>query len=567
MKDKYELWLTETAQYPDLKNELVRIADSHDEIYDRFFTELQFGTGGLRGVLGAGTNRMNVFTVRRAAKGLGLFIKENRLAPSVAVSYDSRHMSNVFSEESAAALASLGIRVFIYPYPMPTPLLSFAVRQLGCGGGIMITASHNPAEYNGFKCYGNDGCQMTDNNADAVLAQIEKIDYFERLEGSFRHYLESGVVTYIGKEVEEEFKARAISQQRNPGLTAKAELSVVYTPLNGTGMQIVPDVLLAAGVNKLYNVAEQSVLDGDFATCSYPNPEFEAAWELAFRDAARYKPDLVLATDPDSDRVGTAVPFKDGYRILSGNDVGCLLAYYLLTMGKERGTLPDTPVLISTIVTTPLAAAIAKSFGCEVREVLTGFKYIGEQMLQLELAGEESRYIFGFEESIGYLPGSYCRDKDAVTASMLIAEMTAYYKLRGKSLLDALEEIFSRYGVYLNNTQNLAFPGEQGMHSMKSITDKLRSAPLVEIAGYKVTQISDYLLSESINTESGKSEEITLPKSNVLSYQLGKTARVVVRPSGTEPKLKIYYCASAGTKPEAELILEKLLEGMKPYVQ
>ncbi len=558
IKELYNEWLEKAADNA-LQEELRAIAGDEEKIRDRFFRTLEFGTGGLRGVLGAGTNRMNIYTIGVAAQALADYLKNKGIENGkVAIGHDSRINSDVFAKTSAAVLAMNGIHAYIFPQLVPTPVVSFAVRELECDGGICITASHNPSEYNGFKCYGADGCQMTDFDAGEVSACMDKLDIFEDVKhGDFDALLAENKIEFISEEVCNAYINNVLSCRVNSEACEKAELSVVYTPLCGAGNRFVREVLDKAGVKNVTVVPEQEKPDGTFPGCPYPNPEIREAFTLALRLAEDVKPELLLATDPDSDRVGIAVRKDDDYVLMSGNEVGALLVNYILYARQENGTLPENPVVIKSIVTGDLGARIAESYGCECRNVLTGFKYIGEQMTELLEAGEIERFVMGWEESYGYLAGAYARDKDAVVASMLICEMASYYKLLGKSLLDVMQEVYEKYGYFCHRLCNYTFRGEAGVRKMGEITDKLRANPLTEIAGLKVAVRRDYLESVEIKAD-GTESEITLPKSNVLVYIFENGGSLIVRPSGTEPKMKIYLTAVEASAKLGTEMLDRL---------
>ncbi len=554
----FELWSEKAVADPDLKAELSKMDE--DAKNDAFYRDLEFGTAGLRGVIGAGTNRMNVYTVKKATQGLAEYILDNAgIAKSVAIAYDSRIKADYFSKSAAEVLAANGIKVWIYKELMPTPMLSFAVRYLKCGAGINVTASHNPAKYNGYKVYGADGCQMTNEAANAVLAKINNIDIFEGIKSvDFDKAVADGMVRYIGDDVIDAYLAKVKEQALHLDLVAKSGLKVVYSPLNGTGNKPVRRILKEIGIKDVIVVPEQENPDGNFPTCPYPNPEIREALALGLKLCDKEKPDLMLATDPDCDRVGIAVPDGKGdYALFSGNETGALLLEYVCKERTALGKMPKNPVAVKTIVTTDLTKAISAKYGVELREVLTGFKYIGEQIGLLEAAGEEERYIFGFEESYGYLAGGYVRDKDAVVASMLICEMAAYYRTKGISMIQARENLYKEYGVYVNKVENFTCEGASGMQRMKEIMADLRSNTPKEVAGMAVTAVADYMASKSV-TSDGKTTEIKLPKSDVVTLTLTDGASIVVRPSGTEPKVKAYYTTVGKTREEAEGIQKKL---------
>lgn len=549
----YQSWRKNATDDPDLQSELSAIENDAEAIQDRFYRDLAFGTGGLRGVIGAGTNRMNIYTVRKATQGLANYVKEAFSEPSVAISYDSRIKSTDFAKAAAEVLAANGVKVHIYTELKPTPMLSFAVRALHCSAGIMVTASHNPAKYNGYKAYGSDGCQMTIDAADAVLAKINALDIFNDVKHMpFDEALAAGMISYIGDDVIEDYFRNVLAQGINTDLCAKSGLKIVYTPLNGTGNKPVRTILNRIGIQEVTVVKEQENPDGNFTTCPYPNPEIREALQLGLQYCDQVKPDLLLATDPDADRVGIAVPDgKGGYALFSGNEVGAMLLEYICEQRIQKGTMPKHPVAVKTIVTTDIVEAICKAYGVELIEVLTGFKFIGEQIGFLEEKGEEDRYIFGFEESYGYLAGSYVRDKDAVVASMLICEMAAYYRTKGISMMQARENLYQKYGVYVHAQHSFTFEGESGMIRMQNIMEHLRIHRPEQIDNLKVIQFADYEKQVSIDLTTGTETAITLPKSNVLSFTLEQGAKVIIRPSGTEPKIKAYYTTTAATEAEA----------------
>ena len=552
----YKTWL-DKADAEDIVSELKAVEGKDDEISDRFYRYLEFGTGGLRGVIGAGTNRMNIYTVSMAAQALADYLAQKGGSHAVAIGYDSRNKSTDFAKCAAATLASNGVKVYIFPELEPTPVLSYAVRELNCSAGIVITASHNPAKYNGFKCYGGDGCQMTDGAAGEVYDFMQKLDIFDDVKrGDFDGLMNQGLINWIEDSLVEKFLDAVEACSINPGLCRDAGLKVVYTPLCGAGNKPVRAILKRIGIDDVTVVPEQEKPDGNFPTCPYPNPEFREAFACALRLAETVQPDLLLATDPDSDRVGIAVKSADGYTLMSGNEVGAMMLNYMLSCRQAQGNLPKNPVCVSTIVSSDLGTKIAEKYGCEMRRVLTGFKYIGEIIGWLEADGEKERFIMGYEESYGYLCGTYARDKDAVVASMMICEMAAYYKKQGKSLLDVMDEIYKEFGYYRNRLLNYGFEGEAGMKFMNSVMDQLRSNPPTEIAGDKVLTVSDYKLSVQKNMTDGTESEIKLPKSNVLAYKMENGGSFIVRPSGTEPKIKV-YTAAVGTLASADAKLDE----------
>lgn len=557
--EQYKLWCEKAVKDPDLINELKAIEGNSELISDAFYKNLEFGTGGLRGVIGAGTNRMNVYTVGQASQGLASYVSSTVQNGSIAIAYDSRIKSETFAKTAAEIFAANGLKVYIYKELMPTPMLSFAVRRLGCDAGVVVTASHNPSKYNGYKAYGNDGCQLGLEEADAVLALMEKIDMFDGVKSiDFDTALNEGKIEYIGDDIIEEYLDR-LEEQRVEKTLDLSDLKIVYTPLNGAGNKPVRAILKRLGITKLTVVPEQEQPDGNFPTVPYPNPEIRQAFECALKLAETEDPDILLATDPDSDRVGIAVKVEGEYRLFSGNDVGALLLNYILERRTANGTLPNNPVAVKTIVTTELCQKIADEYGCILLNVLTGFKFIGEQITLLADKNEQERYIFGFEESYGYLAGSYARDKDAMVASMLICEMTAYYKKQGMNLAQVLDGLYKKHGYYYAAQENFTCEGQTGMEKIKNIMDTLRENPPFEICGCRVVKINDYGTSVSVNTEDGSKTDITLPKSNVLAYHLTDGSSLIVRPSGTEPKIKIYICAVGdsaenGEKKRADII-------------
>ena len=529
ISDTYRLWLEQTADNSELHDELIGIADDASAIEDRFYRELEFGTGGLRGVLGAGTNRMNVITVARASQGLADYLHGQTERPSVAIAYDSRIHSDLFAETAACVFAANGVTVYLYPRLMPTPSLSFAVRDLCCTGGVVITASHNPAKYNGYKVYGSDGCQITTESAASIQNAIQAIDPFCGVRKMpFEAAMTEGMIQYISEDTVDRYLSAVASASVLPEEVSR-DVSIVYTPLNGAGISCVPRCLSEHGFTNITLVDEQKTPDGNFPTCPYPNPEIREALELGLQWAEKTGSDLLLATDPDCDRVGAAVKGDGGYTLISGNEMGVLLLDFICRMRLAAETMPERPVAVKTIVTTPMASKIARHYGVELRDVLTGFKFIGEQIGLLEKAGEADRYIFGFEESYGYLSGYFVRDKDAVNASLLICEMFAWYRAQGKSLLDVLNELYQIYGCFGTRLLTFSFEGSAGFADMQKLLSSFRNDPPEALAGLKVTAFKDYLPGVD-----------GLPKSNVLRFFLEGGMEAVIRPSGTEPKLKIY---------------------------
>ncbi|WP_405346892.1 phospho-sugar mutase [Ruminococcus sp.] len=565
----YNEWLEKATEDPQLVKELASIKDDNDAIYERFYTPLKFGTAGLRGVLGAGTNRMNIYVVRHATQGLANYIKKKYGTGAVAISHDSRINSDLFKIEAARVLAANGIKAYISEELEPTPVLSYLVRNLGCVAGIMVTASHNPAKYNGYKAYGEDGCQMTDVAAGMVFDEIQALDIFDDVKlCDFDEALKSGMIEYVKDEVYDSFLDEVKKNQVNAGVCKDTDLKVVYTPLNGAGNKLVRRVLDDIGMKDVIVVKEQENPDGNFTTCPFPNPELKEALAKGLEYCEANDADLLLATDPDSDRVSIAAKRADGtYRLYTGNEIGAMLTEYILKCRKELGTLPENPIVVKTIVTTKIIEAICKKYGCELKNCLTGFKYIGEIILGLEQKGEEDRFVFGFEESCGYLSGSYVRDKDAVLASMLICEMAAYYKKQGKSLVDIIDGIYNEYGYYLNTTLDFYFEGAEGMQKMSGIMDGLRTNAPAQIAGYQVVSVADYDTHVATDLLTGATEKIDLPKSNVLSYTTQGGHCAIVRPSGTEPKIKIYITAIGATVDEAKAITDKIAEDMSGYLK
>ncbi|MCR4960800.1 MAG: phospho-sugar mutase [Lachnospiraceae bacterium] len=558
-KDDYKKWLDAELIDFDLKKELQDIADDDDAIKERFAVSLKFGTAGLRGTLGAGTNRMNIWVVRQATQGIADWVKTQGGTQTVAISYDSRLKGWTFAKDAASVLAANGINVRLYDELMPVPALSFATRYYKCNAGIMVTASHNPAKYNGYKAYGPDGCQMTDDAADIVYQAIQKTDVLTGAKFmDFAEGVEKGLIKFVGNDCKEALYEAIEKRQVRPGLCRSAGLKLVYSPLNGTGLVPVTRVLKDMGITDITIVPEQEYPNGYFTTCSYPNPEIFEALAKGLELAKEVCADLMLATDPDADRVGIAMKCPDGsYELVSGNEMGVLLLDYICAGRIEKGTMPKDPVAVMSIVSTPLADEVAKHYGVELRHTLTGFKWIGDQIARLEEKGEEERFIFGFEESYGYLAGPYVRDKDAVIGSMLICEMAAYYRSIGSSIKERLEEIYAQYGRYLNKVDSYEFPGLTGMDKMNSIMANLRNDPPKDFAGDKVVKVTDYT----------KPEETGLPKANVLIYGLKDGATVVVRPSGTEPKIKAYYTTKGKDLAAAQAKKDELASVVKPLFE
>ena len=543
IRAEYSRWLERAVDDSDLIEELRGLDPDGGEVSDRFYRDLAFGTGGLRGVLGAGTNRMNIYTVRRATQGLCAWLKASGGTPSVAIAHDSRIKSGLFAREAARVLAANGVTAWIYPRLEPTPALSWAVRYFHCGAGICVTASHNPAKYNGYKVYGPDGGQITLAAAEHVQAAIDSTDPFDGVAlADFDAAVADGRIRYIPEQCLEDF----LDAVQKLSLSGGAEdLSVVYTPLNGSGLECVTKILGRIGVKDVTVVPEQEHPDGHFPTCPYPNPEEREAMLRGLELCEKLHPDLLLGTDPDCDRMGSAVPEGDGYRLLTGNEMGVLLLDYICRRRMELGTMPEKPVAVTTIVSTDMADAVAAEYGVELRRVLTGFKFIGEQIGLLEAEGHGERFLFGFEESYGYLSGSHVRDKDAVNASMLCCEMAAWYKKQGMTLADAIRALYEKHGYTCCAVKSFAFEGEGGMERMAAVMDSLRAAPPAEIAGRAVTGRTDYQTGEGVALE--------LPRSNVLEYRMDG-AKLIVRPSGTEPKIKVYLSARAESMERAQEI-------------
>ena len=554
----YSLWKEKAVLDGDLQEELKSIEGDEEAILDRFYKNLEFGTGGLRGVIGAGTNRMNVYTVGQATQGLADYLNEEFDEPSVAIAYDSRIKSDVFAKCAAGVLAANGIKVYIYPELMPTPMLSFAVRRLGCSSGIVLTASHNPSKYNGFKCYDPRGFQITDEAAAKTYEYMKKVDMFDGIKRmDFEDALANDLVDYIEDWLKDEFIEKVLECSVNPEVVKKSGLKILYTPLNGTGNKPVRRVLKKLGVEDLRVVKTQEKPDGNFPTCPYPNPEIRQVFEEGLKMTEEFPADLMIATDPDCDRVGIAVRDNGEYKLMTGNEVGAMLCEYLLSQLKEKGKLPEKPVVVKTIVTTPLISAICKEYGAEMADLLTGFKYIGELVTELDEKGEADRYVLGLEESYGYLTGAHARDKDGVNAAMIICEMAAFYKTRGITLWQFMNSIYEKYGYFFNRLDNYAFEGAAGMQKMSDMMESLRNEPPKEINGSKVVWVGDYKTGKTTDGETG------LPKSNVLSYRMESGDTVIVRPSGTEPKIKIYITAKANSREEAEKKLSVISDSVK----
>ena len=546
----YNAWLSQPGLPADLAAELVAIRDDEAAITDRFYRDLAFGTGGLRGVLGAGSNRMNVYNIRKATQGLADYLNASALPKKVAIGYDSRIKSDVFARETACVLAAGGITAYLYPRLEPTPALSWAVRYYGCGAGVCVTASHNPAQYNGYKVYGPDGCQITLEAAEAIQARIAAVDSFGVQPADFDAALADGRIVYCEEACLDAFVDAVYAQRVGDG-AGIADLKLVYTPLNGSGLECVKKLLAKLGVAHLTVVPEQEKPDGHFPTCPYPNPEIREAMQKGLELCDKVKPDLLLGTDPDCDRCGAAVPDgKGGYRLITGNEMGVILLDYICRTRIARRTMPARPVAVTTIVSTDMATPVAAKYGVELRRTLTGFKFIGEQIGLLEAAGEADRYIFGFEESYGYLSGAHVRDKDAVNAALLVCEAAAWYAQQGMTLLDAVNALYAEFGCWRNALESFAFEGESGMHTMQAIMASLRAAPPAEIAGLAVEKAVDYAAGDT-----------GLPAADVLEFRLAGGAKLMIRPSGTEPKIKLYLSAVAPTAEEADAVNARLKEG------
>lgn len=564
--ETYEIWKTKNLEDADLCKEMQDIAGNDQEIKERFIKALEFGTAGLRGVLGVGTNRMNIYTVGLATQGMADYVNHAFQNPTVAIAYDSRIKSELFAKVTASVFAANGVKAYIFKELMPTPTLSYAVRELGCSAGIVITASHNPSKYNGYKAYGNDGCQLTPEAAAEVLELAAKTDIFDGVKKvDFEQGLKDGTIEYISDELVEKFIDRVFALRVSKDPVGESELKVVYTPLNGTGNKPVRAILKKMGINQVTIVPEQENPDGNFPTCSYPNPEEKATLELGIQLCRKIDGDLVLATDPDADRVGIAVKHNGDYVLPTGNEVGVLMIDYIAKQRIAQGTMPKNPIMVKSIVSTPLADKVAESYGIQTINVLTGFKYIGEQITMLAEKGEQDRFLLGFEESYGYMSGDHVRDKDAVNGAMIICEMAEYYKKQGKTLIDALEDIFQKFGVYAAKVKGYTFEGTDGMEKMANIMKELRSGAPSDIAGYKVLSHADY--QTSIRVKNGTESKIDLPAADVLEYDLENNLKVVVRPSGTEPKIKVYLTIVADDREKIPGIADSLFASMEKLLK
>ncbi len=558
--DRYQFWCD--ADLPeDVRRDLSGIKGDAEELKSRFGSELEFGTAGLRGIMGIGTNRLNIYTVRRAAQGMAAWLSGTDLPQKAAIGYDSRHNSELFAQVCAVAFAEVGIHTYLYDRLAPTPMLSFAVRQLGCGCGIVISASHNAGAYNGVKCYGPDGCQMTDEPAAIVTNIIRSIPYFVSEKKSFQAYMAEGLISYIGQDLWEKYYETVLNEAVAPDIIRSAGLNIVYTPLCGTGNEPVREVLGRLGVN-ITVVECQEKPDGDFKTCEYPNPETDAALNESYKVAKTAPCDVILGTDPDADRIAIAVPLDSGFVKLSGNELGCLLMDYILNARQNKNDIPESAIVVRSIVSSPLADRIAENYGVTMKAVLTGFKYIGGEILSLEEKGEENRFVFGFEESCGYLKGTYARDKDAIVASVLVCELAASLKKQGKTILDALNDLYAKYGYYLAYVQSIELTGADAMEKAAAMMAGLRQSVPENIGGAKVTGVRDYRTGVDKDLINGTETEILLPRSNVLEFLLGDSGSVIARPSGTEPKVKFYYTAVAPDQASAKELLNKMIAHM-----
>lgn len=561
-EDKLQLWLKNATDDPDLIEELESVKNDEEAVVDRFYKELEFGTGGLRGVIGAGANRINVYTVARATQGLSEYVRKVG-GKKVAVAYDCRIKSDLFAKTAARVFAANGLKVYMYGELMPTPMLSWAVRRLGCDAGIVITASHNPSKYNGYKAYGPDGCQLTLEASGEVIGFINKIDIFSGVKyKDYGEAVKSGEIEIISQDIIDEYLGAVKGCMVNPDVFDGADLKVIYTPLHGAGNKPVRAILKQIGVENVSVVRSQEEPDGYFPTLPFPNPEFKEAFNEAIKVAKQEPADILLATDPDADRVGVAVNTGGDFTLITGNEMGVLMLNYILSVKKQLGTLPENPVAVTTIVSTDLVKKIAPEYNCTVIETLTGFKFIGEQIALLEQKGETQRFVLGFEESYGYLGGGYVRDKDAVFASMMICEMAAYYKKQGKTLVDVIEEIYKKYGYFLHSQLSFTCEGVTGMQKMAQTMQRLRTDIPKTVGGLAVLQVSDYNTSETTDVATGKKTALTLPKSDVLCYSLENSASAIIRPSGTEPKIKVYVTAVGKTRSEAQSVEKTIAEDM-----
>lgn len=564
----YDLWLSKTSDNAEIHSELESVAGNNDEILDRFYRNLEFGTAGLRGVLGAGTNRMNTYTVGQATQGLADYLNGKYERSSVAIGYDSRLKSDEFAKECACILAANGITAYIYPQLMPTPFVSFAVMELGCQSGIVITASHNPSKYNGYKCYDPKGYQMTEEAAAEVYGCIQKTDMFTGIKSAdFDESVKAGLIKYIDNSVIEKFYSHCLDRPVNPDVIKRSDIKIYYSPLNGTGNIPVRTVLDRAGFRNISVIKEQELPDGHFPTCPYPNPEIRQVFDCGLEMCKKDPADLLLATDPDCDRVGIAVLTDGEYKLLTGNDVGVLLINYILSQRKAKGTLPETPVIIKSFVSTKLVDMVCAKYGAKLIDVLTGFKYIGEQVCELEAKGLGDSFILGFEESYGYLIGTHARDKDAVAASLMICEMAAYYKEQGQTLVDVLDSLYREFGYVANALHSYTFEGANGMKKMESIMSSARTNPPKALGDMKITEYYDYSTREVTNALTGEKSDTGLPESNILAYGLEGGNFAIMRPSGTEPKIKFYITGIGSDSKEAESAEAKLASEMEKLLK
>lgn len=564
-REKYLLWMDKVSN-EELLDDLRSIENNEEEIVNRFFQDLKFGTAGLRGKLGAGTAMMNIYNVGLAAYALATFVKErDGEKASVAIGYDSRNKSTDFAKLTAAILAENGVKAYLLEELEPTPVVSYAVRELGCSSGVVITASHNPAEYNGFKCYDPRGYQMTEDDAKAVEARMKAADVFAISHGDFEKSLAEGKIEMIGDELMDKYLNRVLQARVNTEVTAKADLKVIYTPLCGAGNKPVREILKRSGVENVTVVPSQELPDGNFTTCKKPNPELTSAFDEAFKLAETTPADIIIATDPDCDRIGVAVNVGGEYKLLTGNETGVLLLDYMLSQKKAQGKLPENPVIVRTVPTSSLADRVSADYGCSISITLVGFKYIGEIVTELESKGEAERFVLGFEESYGYLAGTHARDKDAVVASMLICEMASFHKLAGKNLFEVLEGIYARCGACLHKNTDNVFEGKEGKEKIASLMDKLRANSPKELAGSKVVAMKDYL-DHTAHKADGSVEKIDLPSENVLEFELEDGSKVIARPSGTEPKIKFYFTAYGACQNCAKKRIGELITAFYEFV-
>ena len=565
-REKYKEWIDSSIINEEIKSELRSISDDK-EIEDRFYKDLEFGTGGLRGVIGAGTNRMNIYTVSKATQGFANYLNENFKNPSVAIAYDSRNMSDEFAKAAALTLCASGIKVYLFEELRPTPVLSFTVRHLGCDGGIVVTASHNPKQYNGYKVYDEFGGQVTDDKADKIITCANNIGDFSEIKTiSESEAIDKGLLKYIGEDIDKAYidNVKSLTIREELVKNGAKNLKIIYTPIHGSGNVPVRRVLSELGYTGVKVVKEQEAPNGNFPTAPYPNPEDPKVFELALEMAKEEAPDIIFGTDPDCDRIGVVVNSgNNDYKVLTGNQTGLLLTNYVLSSLKETNKLPKNGVVIKTIVTTEGARKIAEDYGIEIMDVLTGFKYIGEKMQQFQVDGDKT-YLFGFEESYGYLAGDFVRDKDAVIASMLIAEMTLYYKEQGMSLYEALIKLYEKYGFFKEDLVSIELKGKEGQEKIASCIEELRNSTIADVAGIKVTTKLDYKL--SIEETNGEKVEINLPKSNVLKFILEDGSSFVVRPSGTEPKMKVYIAIRGNSLENAEIEISRFKENVMKII-